>query len=107
MSDLIKNLKAEYLRRQDFENKEREYMKTSVNFHVGQIAFLDAIAEHFETTRSDVVSQQIYHGIQQVINETDRAELCEILKIASKKYSGWDVTLMRVQDELGNSEGAE
>jgi hypothetical protein len=107
MSKLIKGLKEEQMRKILNEGAENEYVKTSVTLHKDQIVFLDALAEYFDTSRSEVVKTEMQYAIESALIATEKQELIAILKIAAKKSSQWKVALEQVKKRTDVVEGEE
>jgi hypothetical protein len=98
MSKLIETLETQKQKKLIDEHMEGQSVKTSVSISKNNMAFIDALAQYYETTRTAVISAEMGFAIEAALIVTDKKELIQILEIAAKKSSQWEVALREVKD---------
>jgi len=106
MSKLIQTLHAEKQKRL-LQESEGEMVKTSISISKENMIFIDALAEYYGTTRTDIVSTEMGFAIDAACIATDRQDLLKILDIAAQKSSQWDVSYQILKDKPESLEGEE
>jgi hypothetical protein len=91
-SKLISAIQKEYEDRLIDELQESKIVKTSISVDRKDLNFVDSVAEHFDTTRTDIVAHVIHSAIDDFIQNLPQKSIEAVLEIAAKKDADWEGT---------------
>jgi hypothetical protein len=103
MKKLVSTVLTEYENRLLDELKESKIVKTSISVDKKDLCFIDSVAEHFDTTRTDIVAHIIHSSITDFIEELPIDSLKGVLALAIKKDPTWKSVLTTVENNQKES----
>lgn len=88
--DIIQDLYAE----QEQDRMFQDFVKFSVSLEGEKLALFDAVAEHFSTTRTRIISGILNESVTQLIFSIEEADRSKVLGIAHDKTMKFHEDLM-------------